>query len=167
VATYATAGTYRITLKAYDSCSGVIVTTKEINIEALPDAAVTVSGSTTLCEGEKVTLSAVAGDDLTYRWSNGATTRSIEVSTSGEYTVTVTNATNCTTTSEAVVVKVNPLPVARIVADGSTTFCEGEKVKLSAPDGDAYTYRWSKSVLPEVILLQLQTPAVVPLLPRR
>jgi PKD repeat protein len=151
VATYATAGTYRITLKAYDSCSGVIVTTKEINIEALPDAAVTVSGSTTLCEGEKVTLSAVAGDDLTYRWSNGATTCSIEVSTSGEYTVTVTNATNCTTTSEAVVVKVNPLPVARIVADGSTTFCEGEKVKLSAPDGDAYTYRWSNGATSRTI----------------
>ncbi|AKD04956.1 hypothetical protein PKOR_20005 [Pontibacter korlensis] len=151
VAVYAAAGTYKVTLKAYDSCSGVIVTTKEINVQVLPDDAVTIAGSATLCEGEKVTLSAMAGDGLTYRWSNGATTRSIEVSTPGEYTVTVTNAANCTTTSKAVVIKVNPLPAARIAADGSTILCEGEKVGLSAPAGDGYTYLWSNGATTRTI----------------
>jgi hypothetical protein len=56
--------------------------------------AITASG--TLCGGY-VTLTSSIGN--TYRWSNGATTRSINVYNSGTYTVTTTNATGCTTPS--------------------------------------------------------------------
>ncbi|WP_169788213.1 S8 family serine peptidase [Rufibacter tibetensis] len=140
---YTKAGTYKVILKAYDDCSGVYTVTKEISIEALPDASIAASGSTTLCEGDKVTLSAVAGEGFTYLWSTGATTRTIEVGAGGSYRVTVTNASGCTATSEVVQVIVNPLPIALITADGATIFCEGEKVTLSAPAAEGNAFLWS------------------------
>jgi hypothetical protein len=49
-------------------------------------------------------------------------TQAITVSTAGSYTVSVTNASNCSATSVATVVTVNPLPTATITAGSATTF---------------------------------------------
>lgn len=46
-------------------------------------------------------------DGLEYLWSNGATSSSITVETSGNYTVTVTNSAGCSATSLPVVVSVS------------------------------------------------------------
>ncbi|MBX2946322.1 MAG: gliding motility-associated C-terminal domain-containing protein [Cyclobacteriaceae bacterium] len=55
-----------------------------------------VNGSqVTLCAGSSISLSAPTGF-TGYAWSNGATTPTITVSTSGTYTVTVTDNTGCT-----------------------------------------------------------------------
>lgn len=67
-----------------------------------PIADITASGTTTICAGTSVTLTASSG--ASYLWSNGATTQSITVSTPGSYTVDVTNASGCTTTSAATTV---------------------------------------------------------------
>ena len=54
-----------------------------------PTAVVVASGSTTVCAGGTVVLTANPGySGYTYVWSNGATTQSIAVSASGFYTVT-------------------------------------------------------------------------------
>jgi hypothetical protein len=63
----------------------------------IPAPVINASGSTTICAGGSVTLTASAGSS--YLWSNGATTQSITVSTGGAYTVTVTNASGCSSTS--------------------------------------------------------------------
>jgi len=115
IITYTAAGTYKIILKAYDACKGVVVTSKNIAIHSIPDVALQVTGSTTLCAGENVTLSAVAGDGLTYLWSNGATTPSISISESGNYTVRVMNNTGCIVTSEEVKTVMHPLPAKPII----------------------------------------------------
>ena len=54
---------------------------------------ITAGGPTTFCAGGSVTLTSSAG--TTYLWSNGATTQSINVTSSGSYTVRVTNASGC------------------------------------------------------------------------
>ena len=66
---------------------------------------ITPIGPTTFCQGGSVTLNSSPGS--AYQWSNGATTQSITVTTSGNYTVTVTDIEGCKGTSEAVVVTVN------------------------------------------------------------
>lgn len=48
---------------------------------------ITAGGPTTFCQGDSVTLTATAGTN--YVWNNGATTQSIKVNTSGNYSVTV------------------------------------------------------------------------------
>jgi hypothetical protein len=96
---------------------------------------ISADGATTFCEGGSVTLSGNVGGI----WSNGATTASIIVSTSGDYFVTNTN--NCASAiSNHIVVTVNPLPVCTITGNGSV--CEGQTTQLCAPDGYA-SYSWS------------------------
>jgi subtilisin-like proprotein convertase family protein len=54
----------------------------------------------------------------TYQWSTGATTSSITVSTTGNYTVQVTDANGCSSTSAAATITVNPIPVLRQTYNG-------------------------------------------------
>jgi len=74
---------------------------------ATPVPTINASGSTTICAGGSVTLTASAGSS--YLWSNGATNQSITVSTAGAYTVTVTNASGCSGTSAATNVTVTTI----------------------------------------------------------
>lgn len=69
---------------------------------------VTASGSTSLCEGESVTLTSSPSNS--YLWSTGATTQSIVVDTTGSYSVTVTNTNGCSASStfENVTVTIAP-----------------------------------------------------------
>ena len=101
-------------------------------------ATITPASAATICQGGNVTLTANVGQS--YLWSNGATTRSISVSTPGTYTVQVTNASGCTATSLGTVVSTGALPTATITAGGATTFCQGASVLLTASTGSAYLW---------------------------
>lgn len=103
---------------------------------------VSVSGSTTFCNGLTRTLTAPAGF-ASYSWSTGATTQSIVVSTSGSYTVTVTNTRGCVATSAAVVITVTPGPTATVSVSGATTFCTGNSALLTGGSNTvAVSYQW-------------------------
>ena len=70
---------------------------------------ITSSGSTSFCQGGSVILSATTAD--TYNWSpGGQTTQSITVTTSGNYSVNVTEG-NCNGTSSTTSITVTPQPV--------------------------------------------------------
>jgi hypothetical protein len=131
---------YSVTVTNANGCSATsAATTVTVNAK-LATPAITAGGSTTFCAGGSVTLTAPAG--YTYAWSTGATSQSIVASASGNYTVTVTNASGCSATSAATTVTVNPKPATpTITAGGATTFCAGGSVTLTAPAG--FTYSWS------------------------
>ena len=101
---------------------------------------ITASGSTTFCQGNSVTLSANSANS--YSWNTGATTSSIPVSSSGSYSVTLTDAGGCSATSIGKNVTVNALPTATISASSPTTFCQGGSVSLTATNGMS-SYSWS------------------------
>jgi hypothetical protein len=93
-----------------------------------------------LCPGGTVTLTAPSG--FTYLWSSGQTIQSITVSTSGNYSVRVTNSSRCSATSAATTVTINVAPTVPIItATGSTTFCQGGSVTLTS--STAASYLWS------------------------
>jgi hypothetical protein len=128
--------TYTVTGTNANGCSNTAQVTVTVN--ALPTASINASGSTTLCAGSSVNLSASNGSS--YLWSNGATTQTITANSAGNYSVQVTNAAGCSATSSIVNVVVNPLPAANITANGSTTFCAGGSVVLSATAGASYLW---------------------------
>ena len=68
------------------------------------------------------------------------TTSSITVKTSGTYFVVGTNTDGCSGTSNSIDVTANPLPVVVVTPDGSTTFCEGDSVVLTASGSDSYIW---------------------------
>jgi hypothetical protein len=77
-------------------------------MNAAPAATISSSAPTTACSGGSVTLTASSGNS--YLWSNGATTQAVSVSTSsGAYSVVVTYANGCTSTSSTVSVNFSTL----------------------------------------------------------
>lgn len=92
-----TAGTYSFTVTDANGCSATTSVTLTQPNAVVPT--ITASGATTFCEGSSVTLS--TGSYASYAWSTGATTGSINVTTSGSFTVTVTDGNGCVGASAA------------------------------------------------------------------
>src|SRR5690606_29962195 len=105
-----------------------------VNVHMLFVPDVTASGPTDLCQGGSVILSAPAGY-ASYLLSNGQTSQSITVTTSGVFNVTVTDAFGCTSLPSAnVTVTVHPAPPTPVITPGGPlNFCAGGSVTLSAP----------------------------------
>lgn len=134
----AASGNYSVTVNNGTGCSSIsnpIVVT----VQSKPTSIITPSGATTICNGQNVILSSSLG--TSYLWSNSATTQSITISSTGNYNVTITNSNGCSTTSTIQSVTVSSASTATISANGSTSFCQGGSVVLSAPSG--YNYIWS------------------------
>jgi hypothetical protein len=131
-------GSYSVTVTNSQGCTGVSKTI-QVSVNPAATATITASGPLSFCQGDSVKLTANSGS--TYLWSNGASTQNIVVKSSGSFTVNVTSPLGCFASSQATVVIVNPLPVATISASGSTSFCQGDSLKLTA--SSASTYAWS------------------------
>jgi len=74
---------------------------------------ITASGPLTFCDGNSVTLSASSGAGYTYQWKKdginitSANTSTYVATTSGSYTLVITNSVGCSSTTSATVVLVN------------------------------------------------------------
>ena len=137
-----TSGTYTVQVTNAAGCQSVASAGTTVTVNSLPaQPTITAGGPTTFCAGGSVTLTSSAG--TSYLWSNGATTSSISPTTSGTYTVQVTNAAGCQSVASAgKTVTVNSLPgKPTITAGGPTTFCSGGSVTLTSSAGT--TYLWS------------------------
>jgi hypothetical protein len=122
-------GSYQIVFT--DLCPSNTVNAN-INEPATPSVpTISVSGATTFCDGGSVILTSSASNNI--QWSTGETTQSITVTTSGDYTVTKTNAFGCSSTSLIETVTVNPNPATAVItASGATLFCIGGSVTLTS-----------------------------------
>jgi len=100
-------GNYSVTI-IVNSCpvTSNVVTVTLNNPPAVP--VITATGSLTYCGGGSVNLDVPSGA-ASYLWSNGATTQSIVVTTSGNYTVQVSDANGCIAQSQPYLVGSSPL----------------------------------------------------------
>jgi hypothetical protein len=128
-----------------------------VTVNPLPNASISPSGPTTFCNGGNVLL--ISGSSSGNLWSTSATTQFITVTTSGNYSLTVTDANNCTANSSVVTVTVDNSPAATITASGSTTFCQGGNVTLTGNGGSSYS--WSTTATtPSIVVNQSGTYTV-------
>ncbi len=145
-----TAGNYTVKVGNAAGCQSVASAATVVTVNGLPaQPAITAGGTTTFCAGGSVTLTSSIGSS--YLWSTGATTPSIDVTTSGSYTVRITNTEGCQSVASAATnVAVNALPAQPIItAGGATTFCAGGSVTLSSSVGTAYL--WSTGAITQSI----------------
>ena len=124
-----------ITVVANNCAGSSAAQTLAVTVNAPPT--VNLGPNVTQCGGT-VTLNA-GNPGSTYAWSNSATTQTITVSSSGTYSVVVTNAPGCTG-SGSVTVTINTPPTVNLGPD--VTQCGGT-VNLNA--GNAVSYAWSNS----------------------
>ncbi len=142
--TVTTSGNYTVTVTTA-TCTNT-TTPIAVTVNPKPTASVTAGGPTSVCQPNTVLLTASAGSS--WLWSNGATTQSITVSTSGNYSVTVTNASGCVSDASAgIPVTISPQPAVSISAAPYTRLLPGLKTTLTAnvtPPG-TYNYVWFKN----------------------
>ena len=145
-----TDGTYTVISTSAAGCTATSASTV-VTIYPVPTASISANGSTNICQGQSVTLSANTGAGLTYQWLNngsnitGAISSTYTANTSGTYSVVVTNNNGCSATSSTQTVTVNSLPNAAITPAGATSFCEGGSVILNANTGANFTYQWQNN----------------------
>jgi hypothetical protein len=109
-----------------------------VTVNALPATPViTASGSTTFCTGGSVDLTSSATSGNV--WSNNATTATITVNTTGNYSVTVTDANGCSSASTPISVNVSNAPAPTISAT-STQACSGDVVTVTSSAADSYLW---------------------------
>lgn len=129
--------TYTVTGTDLNGCSNtdqVIIT-----VYALPN--VNAGADHAICSGATTTLSAT-GDPASYVWDHSvANGVAFSPATTLTYTVTATDANNCTN-SDQVIVTVNPLPT--VGAGPDQTICDNQNITLNG--SGAQSYVWDNSV---------------------
>ena len=127
-----------------------------ITVNALPATpTIAANGPTTFCTGGSVNLTSSASNGNL--WSTNATTATISVTTSGSYTVTVTDVNGCSSVSTPISVNVSSAPAPTINAS-ATQACEGDVVTITASTSDSYL--WSTGATTQSIQLTASTPNV-------
>gem|GEM_PF-1469843 len=134
------AGVYTVTVTSAQNC----VNTGNTQVVVLAAPPATAGSNSPICAGSTLTLT--SGGGTSYSWSgpNGFLSNlqnpfifNATVAASGVYTVTVTNAQNCSKTATATVV-VNPSPNA--TAGSNSPVCEGNPLNLTADGGVSYSW---------------------------
>ncbi len=146
-----------ITVKGNNSCGNGTSSTLAITVNPYPVAAGTISGATTVCQGQtNVTYSVpVITNATSYVWTlpTGATgtssTNSITVNygtTAISGSITVKGSNSCGYgTSSSLAITLNPLPNVAGTVSGLTTVCQGQSgVSYSVPTiSNANSYIWT------------------------
>ena len=127
-------GTYSVVIEDQHDCvwsDSIAVLFHALPVLDLPD-------HIDLCEGENVVLDA-ENTGSAFLWSNDATTQTITVTSTGNYSVEVTNIHNCSST-DATEVEVHPFPVVWLGQDHA--MCQNEFYVLDAANPGA-DYFWN------------------------
>ncbi len=134
----ANAGTYSVTV-TNAGCTASATTTVSVN----PGPSASAGGSTPVCEGETIELSASGGNSYSWSGPNGFSSNeqnpvipNAGSSAAGVYTVTVGDG--LCTDAASVAIAVTPLPNA--VAGSNAPVCEGGDILLAASGGTSYSW---------------------------
>ena len=105
------AGSYMVVIT--DNNCPVFSSTIQVTINTFNAPTISGTGSISSCTGGSITLS-VPDDYISYLWSSGGTDTSEVVTSSGDYTVTVTNSVGCEATSSIYSVNASLIPTQEI-----------------------------------------------------
>ena len=118
-----------------------------------PNPVPVIIGPTGVCQGLNVILTDNIG--VSWLWNTNSTNPSINITTTGLYSLTVTDANGCTgSANHAVTVYSNPLPV--ITGTGITNYCSGNPATLNVA---LFTqYNWSTGATTQSVTIPGNNP---------
>lgn len=130
-------GTNAISYTVTDSFGCTNTATVFVTVQPAPSS--TGGGAVTICPGSTATLTGAGTGIVSYLWSTGATTQSINVQPQNNsvYWVTLTNAAGCSVTDTF---RVNTFAETPVNAGADRTICQGFGTQLSA--SGAVQYVW-------------------------
>ena len=122
-------------------------TTFTIEVVNAPD---TLNSTTTqnveICAGDTAILSAPSA--VSYLWSNGDTTQTVEITAAGQYIVE-SDFPGCFLSYDTINITVNALPFAPITYANQGQICLGDSIDLSLPSG--LNYSWNTGGVTSVL----------------
>ncbi|MEO8149717.1 MAG: gliding motility-associated C-terminal domain-containing protein [Bacteroidia bacterium] len=138
------AGTYTATVTDAGNCTSTVSVTITQPTQLIPNSIT----NDTVCVSNSGTLICLANGGTvpyTYLWSNGQTTAILNTTpaATSNYTITITDAHNCTASQTGTIVLRQPLT---LTVSNDTTICFGQSVTLnvSATGGDLnYNFSWN------------------------
>ncbi|MFY8035405.1 MAG: gliding motility-associated C-terminal domain-containing protein, partial [Flexibacteraceae bacterium] len=102
----------------------------------------TSTGNNFVCEGG--TLDLTASNGATFLWSNGSTTRTVSINAGGTFSVVVTDANGCVSTSLPLTIVASPAPVLTASEDTLRISANTDRtVTVSASPAGNYSYLWA------------------------
>lgn len=122
-----------------------------VNLTVKESPTLVIADTAYLCTGGSMTLNAQSTGSI-YLWNNGSTESSILVTLPGQYSVTVSNAFECSTSKNVQVIQV-ALPEANI--QGGNTVCYGSSLSLIATGGSSYL--WSDGSVSDTLVVTPET----------
>ncbi len=126
-------GMYTVTVTDAGGCVG----TSAVTVTEIPSPTPMIEGALQICQGASTTLQLDEMYDM-YEWSNGLTSPSIIVNEAGEYMVTVTDETGCSSSSSVTVIITESISID---ITGDPVICEGQTTELDA--GSWMEYLWN------------------------
>jgi gliding motility-associated-like protein len=133
------AGVYFITVT--DGLGCTLLEVAEIEAQGAPE--LELPAELQLCGTESLRIGASSPGD--YRWSTGAQTDSITISSAGTYSLTITNAAGCSVSDTTVVTAGEP-PVATLEND-FLEICPGDTLRLQLSGGTGYLWMGNPTTL--------------------
>jgi hypothetical protein len=110
------------------SASSGLISVTAVNPAQAP--VISTNGATAFCQGDSLLLTSSATSGNV--WTNGQTTQSIWVKTSGQFGVLVSNGT-CTSDTAFITINVSPVPSTPTISiNGTLRFCQGNSVTLTS-----------------------------------
>jgi uncharacterized protein YjdB len=145
-------GQYQIVVTFGNSCTDTSAILS-VTVNPIPNAVISLSGTTNICSGSSLQLTASAVPGATYTWyRNGfpifnQTSRFLTVTGPGDYYFRVATST-CDDFSDTLTVTVSPRPTSNIAAAGPTSFCQGSSVTLNAAQFPGSSVVWLLNGVP-------------------
>jgi hypothetical protein len=140
-------GSFSVTVTDENGCTAssqpIVVTVNPSPTEPI----ISLSGASMFCQGDSVTLTSSSADS--YLWSNNNISQSITVNSSNDYSVVVSDANGCSSTSSETTIIVNPLPSPVLNLNGALAFCVSDSVIISSSISDDYL--WSNGATTQAI----------------
>ncbi len=124
------------------------------NVTVVTSLTVTVSGNTTICNGETATL--VANGAGTYLWESSTTNDTLLTSPIVTTNYSVVGSSGSCSDTAYVTVNVNNLPIV-LASQSSSIICEGESTSLNVTGADTYTWLPSLSTGTNIVISPMVT----------
>lgn len=134
---------YSVTVTDANGCQNTASKTLEVN--STPN--IRINGRTQFCIGGSTSITAAGA--VSYEWSSGETTPTINVSYAGTYTVTGTAANGCITSASTVIT------TSQVTAtiNGERHYCQGGNTTLTVSGNETYHYRWGDGTTTESVVI--------------
>lgn len=138
------AGTYTVTITDANACTAV----ETYTITSPPAIVVTGVVTDVTCNGNAdgtIDVTVTGGTPgFTYVWAPGnESTEDLSGLSAGTYTITVTDANNCTATSTFTVNEPQPLSITSVITDATCGQCDGVAAVTVQGGTAPFTYLWS------------------------